>query len=74
MQDKIKGLITSLMLNTPNIVRAQLSEALTIVGQHDFPAKWPTLLPELVERMKSGDTATVAGVLETANSIFKRYR
>ena len=39
-QDLIKHLITSLMLSTPPRVRAQLSEALTIISAHDFPAKW----------------------------------
>lgn len=73
-QDQIKALITGLMLNTPLPVRAQLSEALTIIGEYEFPTKWPSLLPELLERLRSGDIATVAGVLETANSIYKRYR
>lgn len=31
-----------------------------------------SLLPELVERLKTGDPNTVAGVLETANSVLKR--
>ena len=74
LQDQIKALITSLMLSTPPIVRAQLSEALSIVSQHDFPAKWPTLLPELTEKLHSNDPNTVHGVLQTANSIYKRYR
>jgi hypothetical protein len=39
------------MLNTPPLVRAQLSEALTLISGHDFPAAWPQLLPELVERL-----------------------
>jgi exportin-2 (importin alpha re-exporter) len=39
------------MLSTPPLVRAQLSEALTIVSSHDFPAQWPQLLPELVESL-----------------------
>ncbi len=74
LQEQIKGLITNLMLSTPAPVRSQLSEALTIIGRHDFPAKWMTLLPEFLERLKTGDAATAGGVLETANSIFKRYR
>ncbi|KAK9829548.1 hypothetical protein WJX72_006417 [[Myrmecia] bisecta] len=73
-KDEIKRLITSLMLSTPPIVRAQLSEALAIISRHDFPAKWQGLLPELLERLKSGESQTVLGVLETANSIYKRYR
>ena len=31
-----------------------------------------TLLPELVERLKSQDPRMVVGVLETANSVLKR--
>lgn len=73
-QDQIKSQITTLMLSTPPPVRAQLSEALAIIGKHDFPAKWPALLPQLLEKVATGDLATVTGVLETANSIYKRYR
>lgn len=73
-QAQIKSLITGLMLSTPPVVRSQISEALSIVSSHDFPAHWPTLLPELVEKLRTGDAATVNGVLLTAASIFERYR
>jgi hypothetical protein len=62
------------MLQAPALVRAQLSEALTIISRHDFPQRWGNLLPELVQKLDSSDLAVVQGVLETANSIFKRYR
>ena len=29
------------MLSAPPLVRAQLSEALSLISSHDFPAKWP---------------------------------
>lgn len=74
MQDQIKGLITGLMLSTPPVVRAQLSEALSIISEHDFPARWQGLLPQLIERLKSSDANAMNGVLETLNSIYKRYR
>jgi hypothetical protein len=74
MQEQIKGLLPGLMLSTPPRVRAQLSEALSVISGHDFPARWPALLPELIQRLRSGSAAEVAGVLETANSIYKRYR
>jgi hypothetical protein len=51
LQAQIKQLLTGLMLSTPQLIRAQLSEALTIISSHDFPANWPQLLPELVERL-----------------------
>lgn len=74
-QDQIKALLPGLMLSTPPLVQAQLSEALSIVCGHDFPHQWPNLLSELVERLiGSSDLKTISGVLATANSIFKRYR
>lgn len=51
LQAQIKQLLTGLMLSTPQLISAQLSEALTIISSHDFPANWPQLLPELVERL-----------------------
>ena len=74
MQEQIKELITGLMLSTPPVVRSQLSEALSIISEHDFPARWQGLLPQLIDRLKSGDVNTMNGVLETLNSIYKRYR
>ena len=73
-QAQIKSLLTGLMLNTHQLIRAQLSEALSIISSHDFPDEWPTLLPELVERLQTADLATINGVCHTANSILKRYR
>ena len=38
-KEQIRALLTGLMLSTPQLVRAQLSEALAIISGHDFPAK-----------------------------------
>lgn len=72
-QEQIKALITALMLSVPPPVRSQLSEALTIISSHDFPERWQGLLPELCQRLASEDPSVVNGVLDTANSIFKRW-
>jgi len=76
-KDGIRSAIVGLMLNAPKLVAAQMSEALAIVCAEDFPDRWPGLLPELVSRLGtsgSGDLRERAGVLGTANTIFKRYR
>ncbi|KDD74912.1 Cse1, partial [Helicosporidium sp. ATCC 50920] len=70
----IKDHITDLMIRAPPRVRVQLSEALSIISQHDFPKNWPGLLPKLIERLASTDPQVLNGVLTTADSIFMRYR
>ena len=74
LQERVKTHITDLMLSAPPRVRAQLSEALSIISSHDFPARWQTLLPHLVDKMASPDQQLVNGVLSTADSIYQRYR
>lgn len=79
---KIKEHIVELMLRAPPKIQAQISEALSIISSHDFPAKWLDLLPQLVSKMGAAmaqapgslDLAVLTGVLQTANSIFKRFR
>ena len=74
VQEQIRGNLTGLMLSTPPVVRAQLSEALAVISKHDFPARWQGLLPDLIARLQQEGPDSLHGVLETANSIFKRYR
>ncbi|XP_010544845.1 PREDICTED: exportin-2 [Tarenaya hassleriana] len=77
-KDQIKTLIVSLMLSSSPRIQSQLSEALAVIGKHDFPKAWPALLPELISSLQkaalSGDYASVNGILGTANSIFKKFR
>lgn len=74
VQEQIKSLIVDLMLSAPQRVRSQLSEALSIISSHDFPAKWHTLLPLLIDKLRTDDMQLVNGVLSTADSIYQRYR
>lgn len=77
-KEQIKTLIVPLMLSAAPRIQSQLSEALSLIGKHDFPKKWPSLLPELVSSLgtasHSSDYATINGILGTANSIFKKFR
>ncbi|XP_058785511.1 uncharacterized protein LOC131660307 [Vicia villosa] len=52
-KEHIKTLSISLMLAVSPKTHYQLSEALTIIGKHDFPKAWPTLLPELVASLQN---------------------
>ncbi|AEC10713.1 cellular apoptosis susceptibility protein, putative / importin-alpha re-exporter [Arabidopsis thaliana] len=76
-KEQIKTLIVSLMLSASPRIQSQLSEALTVIGKHDFPKAWPALLPELIANLQNaalaGDYVSVNGILGTASSIFKKF-
>ena len=55
-------------------IRQQLSQALSLMAASDFPGKWESLLPEIVENLEGGDRETTSGMLLAANSILKRFR
>lgn len=71
----IKNTIVDMMVRVPERIQAQLSEAIAIIGKHDFTSgKWDSLLPHLVAQFQSGDFHVINGVLRTAHPLFKRYR
>ncbi|KAH9496808.1 Exportin-2 [Bulinus truncatus] len=73
-REAIKQYIVGLMLKSPEQVQKQLSDAISIIGREDFPKKWPGLLAEMISKFETGDFNIINGVLQTAHSIFKRYR
>lgn len=75
-RDLIKQHITNFMIKAPNQIQRQLSEAITIIGKCDFPERWPTLIVELEGHLRDQnlDFNSMQGVLQTAHSIFRRYR
>lgn len=72
-RQQVKSLIVDLMLSSPVPVQKQLSQAIAIVGQQDFPAQWPNLVNDMVAKFKTGDFHIINGVLQTAHSIFEKY-
>jgi exportin-2 (importin alpha re-exporter) len=73
-RNTIKTFIVQLMLKSPNAIQKQLSDAVSIIGKYDFPLKWPQLIDEMIEKFATGDFNIINGVLQTAHSLFKRYR
>jgi exportin-2 (importin alpha re-exporter) len=63
------------MLSVPPLVQRQVSDALAHISRFDFPALWPTLLPELVAELAGAkDYASMIGLLETVCAVFERFR
>ncbi|KAL5250460.1 hypothetical protein ACHWQZ_G016253 [Mnemiopsis leidyi] len=73
-RNQVKTLIVDLMLNSPESIQRQLSDSITIIGAEDFPENWPNLISGMVEKMKTKNFNVINGVLQTAHSLFKRYR
>ncbi|KAL5726908.1 hypothetical protein ACHQM5_000152 [Ranunculus cassubicifolius] len=74
-KEQIKAMIVPIMLGTSSRIQSQLSEALAVIGKHDFPKAWSGLLPELVSRLREGnDYGSINGILGVANSLFKKFR
>ncbi|KAI9337773.1 Cse1-domain-containing protein [Obelidium mucronatum] len=70
----IKASIVDLMIAAPNSIQLQLSEAVTMIADNDFPEQWSELVPLLVSKLDASNFDINAGVLQTAHSIFKRWR
>ena len=77
---QVKEGLLSLFLSVAPKLQAQLSEAMSLIATHDFPANWPKLLGQLVEQLQAAagaaprDYAKVGGLLKIAHSITGRYR
>ena len=77
---QVKNGLLSLFLAVPAKLQAQLSEAMSLIATHDFPAQWPNLLGELVSQLSAAAAATprdyakISGLLAIAHSITGRYR
>lgn len=71
---QVKAHIVKLMLNTPENIQRQLSEAIAIIGRVDFHEKWLELIPEIVQNIATDDYVKINGCLRTVHSLFKRYR
>lgn len=69
----IKTNLVELMCTVPSQIQAQISAAISIIAEVDYPQKWDDLLPKLIVKFDSADTAIINGVLTTADSIFKRF-
>ena len=65
----------TLMLSTSHRgVQKQLSTALGVISETDFPEQWPSLLPEMVAKLQTDDYDVICGVLRTLNSICRKFR
>ena len=77
-RNHIKEHIVDLMTRSPEHIQQQLSEAIMVIGNNDFPEQWPTLLDTMVRQFQQPSSQhffqSINGVLKTAHSLFEKYR
>ncbi|KXS18851.1 Cse1-domain-containing protein [Gonapodya prolifera JEL478] len=70
----IKSNVVRLMIVVSTPLQLQLSEAISLIADTDFPKNWDTLIDDLVGKLSLTDWSANAGILQTAHSIFRRWR
>lgn len=71
----IKQHLLTLMLQAPKPVQVQLAAGLEEISIVDYPAEWQSLLPEMVQHLKtSQDLVVLKGTMETAHTVFLKFR
>ncbi|CAH1417730.1 unnamed protein product [Lactuca virosa] len=76
-KEKIRTLIVPVMLSATRKIQDELSEAIAVIGDHDFPEFWQVLLPEFESSLEmaisSNDFTSVNNILAIVCSLFKRF-
>lgn len=62
------------MFNLGGAYRRQLSQSVCIIGEQDFPAKWPNLVKLLANQLDGGDFDRIDAALSTIEQLIKHYR
>jgi len=73
-RQKIKSVVTQVMLSSEPQIRRQLGEAIKLICKEDFPAKWKDFLPGIVKRLNTNDPGVIYTILEVIANVVYRYR
>ncbi|THH15070.1 hypothetical protein EW146_g5342 [Bondarzewia mesenterica] len=74
LKSQLVPAMISLSSPSDKAIRAQIAESVSLIAEIDFPSAWPDLIDQLVASLSVEDFNINIGVLETAHSIFSRWR
>ncbi|PKY49498.1 hypothetical protein RhiirA4_527929, partial [Rhizophagus irregularis] len=69
-----KESLVDILISVLSNIQLQLSEAVSLIAENDFPNQWSHLILQLTSKFSLKDFARNNAVLQTAHSIFKRYK
>ncbi|SCZ88440.1 BZ3500_MvSof-1268-A1-R1_Chr2-1g04412 [Microbotryum saponariae] len=72
----LKQSVVAIMISLANApaLQVQIGEAIAIMAEADFPDRWENLIDQLVQSLTPNDFVVNNAVLQTAHSIFRRWR
>ncbi|KAJ1675939.1 importin-alpha export receptor [Spiromyces aspiralis] len=73
-RDVIKSEIVGLMVSLDPRLQLQVSEAMSVIADNDFPANWPNLIHNLISKLSRDNYKANNAVLQAAHTVFKRWR
>jgi hypothetical protein len=62
------------MFDLSGAYRRQLSQSICIIGEQDFPLKWPNLVKLLADQLDGNDFDRIDAALSTIEQLVKHYR
>ena len=69
----IRANILESFIQSPELIRSQLTEVMRVAVQHDFPERWPDLLTTLMGHLGTDDIARVYGAVQVIQVICRKY-
>jgi exportin-2 (importin alpha re-exporter) len=74
-RDAFKANVVGVLCTCPKPVQRQLTAAIGLIGDEDFPSAWQSLLPELARRLSEGfSSAVTIAVLAVCEQLCQRFR
>ncbi|KAF8992756.1 armadillo-type protein [Cyathus striatus] len=74
LRERLVPAMLALSNTADKSVRTQVAEAVSLIAELDFPAKWSNLIDQLISSLSPNDYSINIGVLQTAHSIFRQWR
>jgi exportin-2 (importin alpha re-exporter) len=69
----VRTMLIQMLIGSQNFVQQVIMETIAAVASSDYPEKWQSLMPELVEAVSTTDVNVLYGIVGTVAMIFKRY-
>ncbi|KAJ1913960.1 importin-alpha export receptor [Mycoemilia scoparia] len=73
-RDNIKAEIINLLISLPPQLQLQISEAMSVIADNDFPGNWPNLIQELTSKLTRDNYKINNAILQAIHTVLKRWR